>query len=77
MNIKTATAIAIGAIALTLLMSLCGQLLIPWLLRSGDMTRERIGAIQAAWFMTQAFIHYGGLLVFFFALYSRQKEQAS
>ena len=75
MNIKTATAIAIGGIAITLLMSLAGQFLISAMLRSGDMTHERIGFIQTTYFMTQSVIHYGSLLVFFLALYSRQKEQ--
>jgi hypothetical protein len=74
MNIKTATAIAIGGVAISLLMSLCGQLLLSAMLNS-DMSRERIGVIQTTYFMTQSVIHYGCLLVFFFALYARQKSQ--
>ena len=75
MNIKTATAIALGGIAITLLMSLGGQLLSNALARSGDMTHERMGFITTTYYMTQSVIHYGSLLVFFFALYARQKEQ--
>ena len=75
MNIKTATAIAIGGIAITLLMSLGGSFLISAMARSGDMTHERLGFITTTYYVTQGVIHHGSLLVFFFALYARQKEQ--
>lgn len=76
MNIKTATAIAIGGVATTLVMSLGGQYLISAMASSGDLSRERFATIQMAYYTTMGVIHYGSLLVFFIALYARQKEQA-
>lgn len=75
MNIKTATAIAIGGIAITLLMSLGGSFLISAMANSGDMTRERLGFISTTYYVTQGVIHYGSLLVFFLALYARQQKE--
>lgn len=73
MTIKTATGIAIAGISIALLMSIGGQFLIALLFNYADMTREKFGMVQGVYFFVQAVIHYGSLLVFFIALYSRQK----
>ena len=73
MTIKTATGLAIVGLSIALLMSLFGQFLFSWLYQHSEMPRDSIGTVQSIYFAAHSILDYGSLLIFFSALYSRQK----